>query len=116
MVAKIEFQETFTTYVFRFFVRVWLQGLQKLLIWPKKFCFENIKRQKKQNSMLISNPLKKFQKMRQQSYMQTNLKNNDEDVETVNDVLSQASDEQRQVSARRKLHKNVLVIVIRISE
>ncbi len=54
-------------YFWRRFLRVWLKSLKKMLIWPKKICFEkNQKRyQKTQNLMLISNLLKGFKKIHQ---------------------------------------------------
>jgi hypothetical protein len=55
---------TFFDFLSRF-LRVWLQSLKKVLIWPKKYFFlkKNQKRcQKTQNFTLISNPLKKLWK------------------------------------------------------
>jgi hypothetical protein len=57
--SKTHLQNTFFDFLSRF-LRVWLQSLKKVLIWPKKnFLAKNQKRfQKTQNFTLISNPLK----------------------------------------------------------
>ncbi len=61
--SKTHLQNTFFDFLSRF-LRVWLQSLKKVLIWPKKIFFKkNRKRcQKTQNFTLISNPLKKLWK------------------------------------------------------
>jgi hypothetical protein len=61
--SKTHLLNTFFDFLSRF-LRVWLQSLKKVLIWPKINFFEkNRKRcQKTQNSTLISNPLKKLWK------------------------------------------------------
>ncbi len=61
--SKTHLQNTFFDFLSRF-LRVLLQSLKKVLIWPKKnFFWKNPKRcQKTQNSTLILNPLKKFLK------------------------------------------------------
>ncbi len=67
MVAKLKCKTHLLNRFFDFlsrFLRVWLQSLKKVLIWPKKnFFVKNQKRcQKTQNSTLILNPLKKLWK------------------------------------------------------
>ncbi len=61
--SKTHLQNTFFDFLSRF-LRVWLQSLKKVLIWPKIFfIYKNQKRcQKTQNFTLISNPLKKLLK------------------------------------------------------
>ncbi len=58
--SKTHLRNTFFDFLSRF-LRVWLQSLKKVLIWPKNF----------KNFMLISNPLKKLWKNApKKSYMQ----------------------------------------------
>ncbi len=61
--SKTHLLNTFFDFLSRF-LRIRLQGLKKVLIWPLKFFFFlNQKRcQKLQNVTLISNPLKKLWK------------------------------------------------------
>ncbi len=60
--SKTHLLHTFFDFLSRF-LRIWLQSLKKVLIWPKFFFCKNQKRcQKMQNFTLISNPLKKFWK------------------------------------------------------
>jgi hypothetical protein len=62
--SKTHLQNMFFDFLSRF-LRVWLQSLKKVLMWPKKFFFfaKNRKRcQKTQNFTQISNPLKKLWK------------------------------------------------------
>ncbi len=69
--SKTHLLNTFFDFLCRF-LRVWLQSLKKVLIWPKTFFLEKSKRrQKTQNFTLISNPLKKLLKNApQKSYKQ----------------------------------------------
>ncbi len=67
MGAKLKFKTHLLNTYFDFlsrFLRVWLQSLKKVLIWPKKiFFWKNWKSfQKTQNFTLISNTLKKLWK------------------------------------------------------
>ncbi len=56
--SKTHLQNRFFDFLSRF-LRIWLQSLEKLQIWPKKNCIlKNQKGIKKQNFTLISNPLK----------------------------------------------------------
>ncbi len=57
--SKTHLLNTFFNFLSHF-LRVWLQSLKKVLIWPKIFFFFNQKRF--QNFTLISNPLKKLLK------------------------------------------------------
>ncbi len=61
--SKTHLLDTFFDFLSRF-LRVWLQSLKKVLIWPKKKLFlkKSKKVSKTQNFTLISNPLKKLLK------------------------------------------------------
>ncbi len=61
--SKTHLQNTLFDFLSRF-LRVWLQSLKKVPVWPKKiFFWKNQKMcQKTQNFTLISNPLKKLLK------------------------------------------------------
>jgi hypothetical protein len=64
--SKTHLLDTFFDF-WRRSLRVWLQSLKKVLILPKQFSFLIKKSIKKPNFMLISNPLKSFEKMHQKS-------------------------------------------------
>ncbi len=65
--SKTHLQNTFFDFLSRF-LRVWLQRLKKVQIWPKKIFFDKKSKrcQKTQNFTLISNSLKKLWKNAQQ--------------------------------------------------
>ena len=70
--SKTHLLNTFFDFLSRF-LRVWLQSLKKVLIWPYIFFFNQKRFQKMQNFMLISNPLKKFWKMHTQKVISKNV-------------------------------------------